>query len=150
MTTESETAAIAVTAATATTASLLWVLIVLAVILISCFGCGATIVYMMKKTTPQTPIEILKKKGGKLELSVDASKSNMSVSQADLGPQYHPKMEDMCTIDIFASKKRAMKKVDDDVLFAYDNAGEVHDQAPAANFGTEKKLLIGLGEQLGD
>jgi len=96
-----------VTAATATTAGLLWVLVVLALIVLSCFGVGATIVYMMKKATPQDPIDVLKAKNGNVELSV-GNESKVNMSEVDMNPQYHPKNDDFADIDIFANKKRAM------------------------------------------
>lgn len=101
---------------------------------------------MMKKATPQDPIDVLKAKNGNVELSV-GNESKVNMSEIDMNPQYHPKNDDFADIDIFANKKRAMQKINDEVLVAYDNAGE---QAPADAFGTEKKLLKGLGEQLGE
>ena len=37
-----------------------------------------------------------------------------------------------------------MKKVDDEVIAAYENAGT--QEVSAAGFGTEKKLLMSIGE----
>ena len=100
----------------------------------------------MKKSTPQDPIDVLKAKNGKVELSV-GNESKANISEVDMNPQYHPKNDDFADIDIFANKKRAMQKINDEVLVAYDNAGE---QTPAEAFGTEKKLLKGLSDSLSE
>lgn len=100
----------------------------------------------MKKSTPQDPFDVLKAKNGNVELSV-GNESKVNISEIDMNPQYHPKNEDFADIDIFANKKRAMQKINDEVLVAYDQAGE---HIPAEAFGTEKKLLKGLGDSVAE